>query len=71
LLRRVIARRRRRCRRSALRAAADAERVCRAWHRTGEVQVLTPGYRGAERQEKDKGLAARRGLKEVQSESAG
>jgi hypothetical protein len=34
--------------RTALRAAADAERVCRAWHRTGEVKVLLPGVRRAE-----------------------
>jgi hypothetical protein len=24
-----------------------AIRVCRAWHRAGEVEVLTPGIRGA------------------------
>ena len=29
-------------------AAAETERVCRAWHRTGEVRVLTPGIGGAE-----------------------
>jgi len=34
--------------RTALRAAADAERVCQAWHRASEVKVLAPGDRGAE-----------------------
>ena len=29
-------------------AAADRRRVCQAWHRTSEVQVLAPGDRGAE-----------------------
>ena len=28
--------------------AADARRVCRAWHKTREVKVLLPGFRGAE-----------------------
>jgi len=28
--------------------AGDASRVCQAWHRTSEVQVLVPGIRGAE-----------------------
>jgi hypothetical protein len=34
--------------RTALRAAADAERVCRAWHEAREVEVLRPGCRRAE-----------------------
>src|SRR5215831_16039739 len=42
--------------RTARRAAADAERVCQAWHRTSEVQVLVPGIRGAEGEEKGKGV---------------
>ncbi|OGW17260.1 MAG: hypothetical protein A3G93_04210 [Nitrospinae bacterium RIFCSPLOWO2_12_FULL_45_22] len=29
-------------------AAGDRQRVCRAWHRTGEVKVLVPGIIGAE-----------------------
>jgi hypothetical protein len=45
--------------RTALRAAADAERVCQAWHRTDEVKVLVPGVRGAEGEEKGKGVTAR------------
>jgi hypothetical protein len=36
--------------------AADARRVCQAWHRTSEVQVLAPGMRGAEGEEKGKGI---------------
>jgi len=28
-------------------AAAECRRVCRAWHRACEVEVLTPGIRGA------------------------
>jgi hypothetical protein len=56
-----------RLQRTALCAAADAGRVCRAWHRTCEVRVPTPGYRGAEGEEKGKGVVARRGLKEAQS----
>jgi len=51
--------------------AADFSRVCRAWHRTSGVEVPTPGISGAEGQEKGKGVVARRGLKEAQSESAG
>jgi hypothetical protein len=35
--------------------AAEAARVCQAWHRTSEVQVLVPGMRGAEGEEKGKG----------------
>jgi hypothetical protein len=34
--------------RTALRAAADAERVCRAWHVTMSVEVRQPGFRRAE-----------------------
>ena len=29
-------------------ARSSACRVCRAWHRNGEVRVLTPGIHGAE-----------------------
>jgi hypothetical protein len=35
------------------------------------VQVRLPGFRRAEGKEKGKGVAARRGLKEAQSETAG
>jgi hypothetical protein len=35
------------------------------------VQVLWPGIRRAEGKEKGKGVVARRGLKEAQSETAG
>lgn len=49
---------------------ADFERVCLAWHRACEVQVLTPGVCGAEGKEKCKGVMARWGLEEAQSESA-
>ena len=51
-------------------AAADARRVCRAWHRTSEVKDLAPGN-GAEGKEKGKGVIVRWGLEEVQSKSAG
>jgi len=37
----------------------------------GEVEVLWPGLRRAEGKEKGKGVVARRGLKEAQSETAG
>jgi hypothetical protein len=47
------------CRRRAGRAAADTSRVCQAWHRTSEVKVLAPGDRGAEGEEKGKGVTAR------------
>ena len=40
--------------------AGDRRCVCQAWHRTSEVQVLVPGIRGAEGEEKGKG--ARREL---------
>jgi hypothetical protein len=36
--------------------AAQARRVCQAWHRTSEVQVLVPGMRGAEGEEEGKGV---------------
>ncbi len=52
-------------------SAADFDRVCRAWHRTCEVKVLTPGVNGAEGKEKGKGVVVRRGLEEAQSKSAG
>jgi len=35
------------------------------------MKVPTPGFHRAEGKEKGKGVAARRGLKEAQSESAG
>ena len=57
--------------RTALRAAADAERVCRAWHVAYGVRVPVPGFRGAEGKEKGKDVAVRRSLKEAQSEHAG
>jgi hypothetical protein len=37
-----------RFKRYALSAAADAERVCQAWHETREVKVLSAGIRRAE-----------------------
>ena len=51
--------------------AADPHRVCRAWHRASRVEVPIPGVSGAEGKEKDKGVTARWGLEEVQSEHAG
>jgi hypothetical protein len=36
-------------------AAAHVLRVCQAWHRTREVQVLVPGIRGAEGEEQGQG----------------
>src|SRR5262245_23530070 len=36
--------------------AGELKRVCQAWHRTSEVQVLVPGDRGAEGEEKGKGV---------------
>ena len=47
------------------------QRVCRAWHRTREVKVLLPGVRRAEGAEKGKGVIARWGLEEAQSNAAG
>jgi hypothetical protein len=55
----------------ALTRAADAGRVCRAWHRTSEGQVLVPGVREAEGEEQGQGVVARRGLKEALSTRAG
>jgi len=46
-------------------------RVCQAWHVTSWVQVPWPGLRRAEGKEKGKGIVARRGLEEAQSEAAG
>ena len=40
----------------AVNRAAQFERVCRAWHRANGVQVPVPGVRGAEGEEKDKGV---------------
>jgi len=57
--------------RTALRAAVDAERVCRAWHRAYGVEVPVPGVRGAEGKEKGKGGTVRDRLKEAQSKDAG
>ena len=45
--------------------------VRRAWRVTSSVKVRWPGIRRAEGKEKGKGVAARRGLKEAQSEAAG
>jgi hypothetical protein len=36
--------------------AADRQCVCQAWHSTREGQVLVPGIRGAEGEEKGKGV---------------
>ena len=33
---------------TALRAAADAGRVCQAWHRASRVEIPMPGIGGAE-----------------------
>ena len=57
--------------RTADAAGEGKQRVCRAWHRTGEVKVLLPGVRRAEGQEKGKGVTATWGLEEAQSEAAG
>ena len=43
----------------AVARAADLGRVCRAWHRACEVEVLTPGISGAEGKEKGKGVIVR------------
>jgi hypothetical protein len=51
--------------------AAHSGRVCRAWHRTCEVKVLTPGVSGAEGKEKGRGVIVRWGPEEAQSKSAG
>jgi hypothetical protein len=56
---------------SAWLLAAYRQRVCRAWHGACEVEVLTPGFRGAEGKEKGKGVIVRWGLKEAQSKNAG
>ncbi len=53
----------------ALRAPLMFAGVCWAWHRTGEVEVLSSGVRRAKDQEKGKGVIARCGLKEAQSHS--
>jgi hypothetical protein len=37
-------------------SAGELGRVCQAWHRTSEVQVLVPGIRGAEGEEKGQGV---------------
>ena len=56
---------------ATLYSAPDPWRVCRAWHRAYGVEVPMPGFRGAEGKEKGKGVIARWGLEEAQSESAG
>ena len=53
-----------------LRAAA-LQRVRRAWRVTSWVKVPWPGFRRAEGKEKGKGVAARQGLEEAQSKTAG
>ena len=53
------------------RGAPQFERVRRAWRVTLQVRVLWPGIRRAEGKEKGKGVVARRGLEEAQSEAAG
>ena len=63
------------------RSAGEFRRVRRAWRVTSWVKVLWPGFaapavrptplRRAEGKEKGKGVVVRRGLKEVQSETAG
>jgi len=60
-----------RLQRPALCAAAEPQRVCQAWHRSSGVEVPVPGNRGAEGQEKGKGVIARWGLEEAQSKCAG
>ena len=40
----------------AVARVAQAGRVCQAWYRTGEVQVLAPGIRGAEGEAKGEGI---------------
>ena len=49
--------------RTALHAAADAERVCRAWHEASRVPVPTPGVRRTEDEPKGQGVAVRLGLR--------
>jgi hypothetical protein len=51
--------------------AAHPPRVCQAWHRTSEVEVLVPGMRGAEGSLKRKGVTVRWGLKEAWNDRAG
>jgi len=53
------------------RTAGEFKRVRRAWRVTSQVRVLWPGIRRAEGKEKGKGVVARRGLEEAQSEAAG
>ena len=53
------------------RAGRSLLRVRRAWRVTLQVRVLWPGIRRAEGKEKGKGVVARRGLEEAQSEAAG
>ncbi len=45
--------------------------MCRTWHRTNGVEVPVPGRSRAEGKEKGKGVIARWGLEEAQSEDAG
>ncbi|BDB13249.1 hypothetical protein ANFP_05690 [Acidithiobacillus ferrooxidans] len=53
------------------REASSYPDVRRAWRVTSQVRVLWPGFRRAEGEEKGKGVVARRGLEEAQSEAAG
>ena len=55
----------------AVNRAAQAQRVCRAWHRASQVKVLAPGVRAAEGEEKGQGTTARWGLEEAPSKDAG
>jgi hypothetical protein len=56
---------------TALRAAAELSRVCRAWHRASEVKGLAPGVRAAEGEEQGQGVTARWGPQEAPSKEAG
>jgi hypothetical protein len=56
---------------SANSAPRDLHRVCQAWHRACGVEVPTPGVRGAEGEEKGKGVIVRRRPEEAQSKGTG
>ncbi len=51
--------------------AVNFKRVCRTWHRAGEVKMLVPGVRGSEGREKDKGVVVRRGSEGIAGEHMG
>ena len=55
----------------AVTRAAQARRVCQAWHRTHGMEVPVPGMRGAGGEAQGKGAAARWRLKAAQSTRAG